>query len=126
MPISNSVGEGGANKVDDVVRVQSLLNQFRSQNGRTPISVDGKVGPETIGAIRDFQQATTSVVDGRVDPDGPAIKKLEDLIAARVFEAALLGLIGVIAEYDPRTATIHSDKTISEVVQALGGDERVA
>jgi peptidoglycan hydrolase-like protein with peptidoglycan-binding domain len=126
MSISDSVGDGGTNRVDDVLRVQSLLNQFRINNGRKPIEVDGKVGPETIGAIRDFQQTVTHEVDGRVDTDGPAIKKLEELIEAKVFEAAVLGMIGVIADYDPRTASIHSDNTISSIVETLAEDEGVA
>ena len=122
MPISNTVGAGGANEVDDVVRVQSLLNEFRARNGRTLISVDGKVGAETIGAIRDFQQAVTHVVDGRIDPDGPAITALEELVAPKIFEAAVLAMIAVIAEYDPRVASIHSDRTVSQVVRSLRGD----
>jgi peptidoglycan hydrolase-like protein with peptidoglycan-binding domain len=122
MPISNTVGAGGANEVDDVIRVQSLLNEFRSRNGRALIGVDGKVGAETIGAIRDFQQAVTHVVDGRIDPDGPAITALEELIAPKVFEAAVLAMIAVVSEYDPRVESIQSDRTVSQVVRSLRGD----
>jgi len=122
MPISDKVGEGEANLTDDVVRVQSLLNEFRSRNGRALITVDGKVGPETIGAIRDFQQAVTRVVDGRVDPNGPAITALEELVAPKVFEAAVLATIAVIAEYDPREEYINSDRTLSQVVRSLKGN----
>jgi peptidoglycan hydrolase-like protein with peptidoglycan-binding domain len=122
MAISDKVGEGGANLIDDVVRVQSLLNEFRSRNGRVLIAVDGQVGPQTIGAIRDFQQVVTHVVDGRVDPDGLAITALEELVAPKVFEAAVLATIAAIAEYDPRAEYINSDRTLALVVRSLKGN----
>lgn len=125
MPISDSVGEDGVNVLADVVRVQSLLNEFRRKNGRGTIQIDGKVGPQTIGAIRDFQQATTHVVDGRVDPDGPAIKKLEELIQARVLQVAMLGVLSVISEYDPRVTGIHCDRTVSLLADSIL-DEHIA
>jgi peptidoglycan hydrolase-like protein with peptidoglycan-binding domain len=46
--------------------------------------VDGIVGPLTNAAIRQFQQAETGVVDGRVDVNGLSIKTLEYLHVARI------------------------------------------
>ncbi len=76
MLITASVGSSGVNRRDDVTLIQFLLNEWRAQNARKRIAQDGLVGPETIGAIRDFQNAVTHIVDGRVDPGGPAIKEL--------------------------------------------------
>jgi hypothetical protein len=42
------------------------------------------VGPLTDAAIREFQKAETGLVDGRVDRDGPTIRKLEYLHVVRV------------------------------------------
>jgi len=78
MPIKNSVGTGGRNAVADVFFVQLLLNDWRVRNQRNPIAVDGLVGQETVGAIEEFQRRVTGKVDGRVDPAGPAIEKLEE------------------------------------------------
>ena len=79
MPIKRSVGEGGENKRADVLFVQLLLADWQSRTGLPLITVDGLVGPKTVAAIKAFQQEQTGVVDGRVDPDGPAIQKLEAL-----------------------------------------------
>jgi peptidoglycan hydrolase-like protein with peptidoglycan-binding domain len=96
-----SVGRGGVNQPNDVRTVQALLNDWRVKNGRRPVAVDGLVGPETIDAITDFQWAVTGIVDGRVDPGGPAIRKLLTAPPAEVLEAALLGLLALFADYDP-------------------------
>src|SRR5436309_3536053 len=77
MPILGSVGAGGDNRAADVFFVQLLLADWQARRGDTPIAVDGVVGSETVTAIRAFQGATTGVVDGRVDPGGPALERLE-------------------------------------------------
>jgi peptidoglycan hydrolase-like protein with peptidoglycan-binding domain len=94
MPIQHSVGKGGVNQVDEVRLVQGLLNDWRGENNLPPIAEDGLVGPETIGAILDFQSRVTHIVDGRVDPGGPAITELEkdQASAAEVASAVLLFL----------------------------------
>ncbi len=63
--ISSSVGKGGKNAPDDVMAVQTLLNQ----NGAS-LETDGQVGPKTIAAITKFQQEAVGFADGRVDPGG--------------------------------------------------------
>jgi peptidoglycan hydrolase-like protein with peptidoglycan-binding domain len=79
MPINASVGNAAYNIRSDVVFVQFLLTDWRMRNRIEPIQVDGSVGPETIGAILDFQKRFTPYKDGRVDPGGPTISKLEQL-----------------------------------------------
>src|SRR5260370_10231357 len=39
--------------------------------------------------VREFQKAETGIVDGRVDVNGPAIKKLEYLHPARIYSDAI-------------------------------------
>src|SRR5262249_16287644 len=41
-------------------------------------------GPLANAAIRQFQQAETGIVDGRVDVNGPSIKRLEYLHIERI------------------------------------------
>ncbi len=62
---------------DEVALVQRLLNQHRPPPLR-PIAEDGLVGPETEGAIREFQQRVVKSIrpDGRVDPGGPTFQAL--------------------------------------------------
>ena len=99
--LKSSVGRGGVNQPNDVRTVQALLNDWRSKNGRRPVAIDGFVGPETIDAITDFQRTVTGIVDGRVDPGGPAIRKLVTAPPSEVVEVAVLGLLALFADYDP-------------------------
>jgi peptidoglycan hydrolase-like protein with peptidoglycan-binding domain len=79
--ISASVGANGRNIPDDVRTIQVLLNSVpKAKGGATPLlDVDGIVGPKTIAAIRAFQQAQLGWADGRVDPGGPTLAKLDAL-----------------------------------------------
>lgn len=74
-----SVGLGGANLSNDVVTVQSMLNQVPSGSGgpQPPLSTDGKCGPLTVGAIRGFQFAQFGSADGRVDVGQRTIGRLQ-------------------------------------------------
>jgi hypothetical protein len=79
--ISASVGQkGGVNRYEDVVTVQKLLNQVPATDGgpKPFLEVDGKCGPKTKKAIQLFQvkQIGWSGADGRVDPSGPTLDRL--------------------------------------------------
>jgi hypothetical protein len=76
--ISASVGVGGRNLAADVRTVQELLNNVPpEQGGPAPkLAVDGLVGPLTNGAIAKFQRKQLGFSDGRVDPGGPTLKRL--------------------------------------------------
>lgn len=75
--ITASVGKEAAvnrasNRVQDTKVIQSLLNIYGHK-----ISVDGKVGKYTVGAIEKFQKTIgLSRPDGRVDPNGRTFKGL--------------------------------------------------
>lgn len=65
--ISASVGEGGANRPDDVRAVELLLHA----RGFTGIGEpDGVCDVATVAAIRAYQEGYMSAPDGRIDPDG--------------------------------------------------------
>ena len=74
-----SVGLGGANLNNDVVTVQSMLNQVPTGSGGPlpPLDTDGKCGPLTVGAIRNFQFAQFEGADGRVDVGQRTIERLQ-------------------------------------------------
>ena len=77
--ISRSVGTGGINLKNDVLVVQQLIN---ANIGKIvplrPLSEDKRIGPATIGAIREFQSRVVRLrtPDGRVDPNGKTHKAL--------------------------------------------------
>lgn len=75
--IGASVGRGGTNQSVDVKVVQRLLNK-RGQLGNGDLTVDGKIGPKTIAAIRRFQAEVVGmrVPDERVDPGGRTMRRL--------------------------------------------------
>ncbi|MFD8543211.1 peptidoglycan-binding protein [Streptomyces sp. NPDC059649] len=66
MAFVRSVGVNGDNQPDDVREVQEFLNDFRADNGLPLISVDGLVGPATIGAINAFQATQGGDQDGQM------------------------------------------------------------
>lgn len=78
MTIQQSVGAGGVNSPNDVRVVQQLLNDQNHPKFQTPtLSVDGLIGPNTIGAIRSYQTAVVGgKADGRVDPGRNTIAAL--------------------------------------------------
>ena len=75
--LKGSVGESATNSRPDVKYVQYLLTDWRLSSGGRSLAIDGIAGPLTIAAIREFQRANSGVVDGRVDPNGPAVRWLE-------------------------------------------------
>jgi hypothetical protein len=101
MPITQSVGEGGANVSKDVRYVQLLLNVSRGGTGQTALKVDGIVGPKTLKAIEEFQRAKTVFHDDRVDPDGPTVKALEQQIACLSREMKVYLAVAITLSYDP-------------------------
>lgn len=65
--LTGPVGRGGKNKPDDVKFVQRALG----------LNEDGKCGPQTIGAIENFQKSLGQAKpDGRIDPGGPTLRAL--------------------------------------------------
>jgi peptidoglycan hydrolase-like protein with peptidoglycan-binding domain len=75
--LRGSVGQNGDNIEQDVRVVQQLLNQ-QDLAPLKKLKEDGRSGPSTIEAIRHFQSRylSESSPDGRVDPDGRTIRKL--------------------------------------------------
>lgn len=76
--ITQPVGKGVPNRNHgDVLLVQQLLNKHRPST-LPRIGEDGVVGPETVGAIEEFQRRVVklSYPDGRVDPGGKTIQAL--------------------------------------------------
>jgi Putative peptidoglycan binding domain len=80
--IKASVGAGGINAHNDVLTVQQLLNGVApDDSGPLPLlAEDGIIGPLTNGAIRKFQQGQhLQVIDGRIDPNGPTLQRLNEV-----------------------------------------------
>lgn len=74
--IVGSVGEGGKNNLLDVTAIQNLLNKWLD----TKIAVNGvctgKADDPTVKAIKTFQGFYTTTPDGRIDPGGSGLKRL--------------------------------------------------
>jgi peptidoglycan L-alanyl-D-glutamate endopeptidase CwlK len=71
--IRKSVGRGGENLKTDTRRIQQLLNAVFPA---TPLKVDKLCGPKTIRRIVRFQRRFLRKPDGRVDPGGRTLKRL--------------------------------------------------
>jgi hypothetical protein len=71
--ISASVGRGGVNRLSDVKTVQKLLNEnIGLITPLRPLDEDGRIGPNTLSAIEEFQRRVVGMLkpDRRVDPNG--------------------------------------------------------
>lgn len=125
MPIGRSVGQGGVNRAEDVRLVQQLLNNWRGKNFLPSIAVDGFIGPQTIGAIRVFQQRVTGIVDGRVDPNGPAIRALEEVEAGPGLGEVAVAILVMLRDLDSRVAQTGGRLPL-KVTQGLTGIQEKA
>ena len=78
--ISDSVGEGGENRPDDVEIIRRLLNEHRPP-GQPPLPVYAGADPFLIDRIRHFQYHQVGLLnpDGRVDPRGRTLRRLNEL-----------------------------------------------
>ena len=81
--IEKPVGINGHNKVADVITIQEALDDvIPAEGGPNPLlTIDGKCGPKTKKAIQEFQlkHFGWKLADGRVDPDGPTLAKLNEI-----------------------------------------------
>jgi hypothetical protein len=83
--IARSVGAGGVNTPADVTEIQQLLNKVPVAKGGAapPFIVFGTCNSATLAAILRFQNMQVpAFADGRVDPGGPTLAKLNALAAA--------------------------------------------
>ena len=85
--ITAAVGRMGApNRPEDVKTVQQLLNKVPVPSGgpKPLLEPDGLCGQKTIGAIQAFQLRYFGWpgTDGRVDPNGPTLAKLNEFDGA--------------------------------------------
>jgi hypothetical protein len=71
------VGRNGRNLPDDVKKVQELLNDLHPS---ADVEVNGVCDDTMIQVIRKFQATFMSEIDGRVDPNGRTLRRL-DLIS---------------------------------------------
>ncbi len=83
-----SVGQGGNNMPQDVSKVQSRLNELMGSN-RTPLNVDGRIGPKTQAMIKDFQISVLKFnwADGRVDPNGKTLQAMNEPNSAAIWSS---------------------------------------
>jgi peptidoglycan hydrolase-like protein with peptidoglycan-binding domain len=85
--ISQSVGRGGRARrgSDDVKKIQKLLNKADTKPKLVP---DGSVGTKTIRAIERFQSSFMKKPDGRIDPGGNSLRRLNAKAEATAKAAA--------------------------------------
>lgn len=86
--LTASVGERGANKSDDVIYVQALLQRHGEWlSGKTPPAATGRMDAPTLAAIWAFQKEGASLVppfqDGLIKPGSFTLARLELPVIAR-------------------------------------------
>jgi hypothetical protein len=113
--IKASVGAKGSNSPEDVRTVQILLNRWRSENSLPLLAMDGLVGPKTIDAITQFQKSRTGIVDGRVDPTGPALASLESFFTEDVLRSAAAFILAAVKNLE---AAARNSRNVPASVRA--------
>lgn len=77
MGISTSVGNGGVNKKEDVLFVQTALNAYAKKHASNTflLKVDGICGEDTTQAIFNFQKNHVGIMtpSARIDPNGKTL-----------------------------------------------------
>ena len=89
--ITQSVGLGGANSLNDVKTVQTALNKLLKLIPLTQaLVVDGRLTPrpensKTVAAIKLFQSKVLNMVrpDGKIDPNGRTHRKINEKLASQ-------------------------------------------
>jgi hypothetical protein len=115
--IRKSVGAGGVNDPGDSKQIQAALNRVDPSQGGPdpPLKVDGLPWTKTIAAIRKFQSAQLGFADGRVDPGGPTLAKLNSLVGTASFLSSIAPLLGLGV-----TPTVVVDpKTVADIYTNL-------
>lgn len=74
--IIGSVGEGGKNNSADIMAIQMLLNKWITPTILVNGTCSGKADDPTVKAIKTFQSKFSPNPDGRVDPGGSTLKRL--------------------------------------------------
>ena len=118
--ISASVGEGGDNRPEDVRLVQAALNRVPPANGgpASAMTVDGSSGPKTVEAIRRFQTHHGLPTDGRIDPGGSTLRKLNELAGMPPTPGALEIVFASSARQDVVSA--HTIAVLTAILTAAG------
>lgn len=114
--ISASVGRGGVNNPNDVIVVQILLNRIAvADGGPDPqLGADGLIGPKTQAAIDRLQQHHQLGSDGRIDPGGKMLAKINQLVKEGVPTPAPLPAI-------PPPPGPPSNKAANAIVMGIWG-----
>ena len=120
MCIVYSVGAGGQNHSSDVVIVQVLLN-FNRTAPPAQLALDGSCGSGTIDAIREFQSGASpaSTPDGRVDPNGATLTKLQTGLPPYNRETSLTAslLMGIMPAGAPSKITAFAPMLLSGMLE---------
>ena len=96
MCIANSVGLRGTNNSTDVKLIQILLNE---NLGRlipyAPLTIDGQIGPHSLGMIGEFQRRVLQIPtpDQKVDPGGRTLRELRSGLTAGLTGDKLRGIM---------------------------------
>jgi peptidoglycan L-alanyl-D-glutamate endopeptidase CwlK len=75
--IGASVGRGGVNRKPDTRRIQGALNEVYPA---LALAVDGLCGPATVRRIERFQRGFMRAPDGRIDPRGRSLARLNTAV----------------------------------------------
>lgn len=125
MPITGSVGRGGANVPADVAQVQALLNLRVGEMGLQPLPTNGAIDNATMAAIGRYQSLVLGGrSDGRVDPNGRTWTALADtqpttLLRDRLRAQAALPRLSGAAWFNANEARFPNSSRVADLAPAF-------
>jgi len=125
VPITGSVGRGGANVPADVAQVQELLNLRVGEMGLQPLLTTGVIDNATMAAIGRYQSLVLGgSSDGRVDPNGRTWTALSDtqpmtLLRDRLRAQAALPKLSGAAWFNANEARFPNSDRVADLAPAF-------
>jgi len=125
VPITGSVGRGGANVPADVAQVQELLNLRVGEMGVQPLPTNGVIDNATMAAIGRYQSLVLGGrSDGRVDPNGRTWTALADtqpttLLRDRLRAQAALPRLSGAAWFNANEARFPNSDRVADLAPAF-------
>ncbi len=116
--LTGSVGMGGKNNASDILAIQNLLNKWINPKIIANGVCNSTLDDPTVKAIKSFQSKFTSSPDGRVDPGGGTLKRLNSEPFVQLTQMSGLGYYSYGSDFSNRQwGTPNTIQALKDIAQ---------